>query len=426
MTFKLFLLWSLFLLGRPQDLLTFLQPMRPVLLLTAMTMCGMILGSQSQKLLAVFSMPETKRYVLLFVIMLVGIPFAYHRRVAFEFVFLVYLPNILFFVALITQIDSLKKLKSLVLIISISAWLYSFFGYLHGSSWGGRFAIYGAMFDANDIVYVLISLFPLCFFFLYLHEGLLKKLFSIITIGSSITVVLLTGSRGGMVGLVAVLAIMLLTKTAGIRISHKIAFLGLIAGAAILLGDKINMERYLTLTDIQSDYNMYDELGRKKIWQHAIALTLDNPVTGVGVNCFSMALGYRREELGLLPKWQTTHNSFLQISAETGLVGFVLFVSINLRTLLTFFRASRIEPETDEAREIRVLGSLMLLGFIGNLVVGFFLSQGWSVFFTLFFALAAVLQRLQAQLVVSEGTDQSNVRAGARVAMKRFSRIGAV
>jgi hypothetical protein len=38
----------------------------------------------------------------------------------------------------------------------------------------------------------------------------------------------------------------------------------------------------------------------------------------------------------------------------------------------------------------------MLLGFAGLLVSGFFLSQGYSIFATLYFALAAAMARLQA------------------------------
>jgi hypothetical protein len=39
----------------------------------------------------------------------------------------------------------------------------------------------------------------------------------------------------------------------------------------------------------------------------------------------------------------------------------------------------------------------MLLGFTGLMISGFFLSQGYSIFVTLYFALAACLERLQSQ-----------------------------
>jgi O-antigen ligase len=111
-----------------------------------------------------------------------------------------------------------------------------------------------------------------------------------------------------------------------------------------------------------------------------------------------MALGYMRENLGLQAIWQVTHNSFLQIGAEVGLIGFVVFILISLQSLLIFLRTSRRQATSAETEEIRILGGLMFLGFTGQLVAAVFLSQGYSIYFVLYFALAAVIRRLQAEL----------------------------
>lgn len=399
MAYKLLLLWSFVLIGRPQDLLPVLQPLRPALVLTAMTLLAVIFSGE-KNFKNVFLLKETKRYLLFFVIMIIGIPFAYHRRIAFESIFLGYLLSIIFFLVLVSEINSLKKLKSLVLIICISNFLFSFFGLLYGSSDGGRFGIYGSMFDENDVAYVLTSLFPLSIYYLQFNEGLIKRIFGIITICSSIIVTLMTGSRGGLLGLITVLTIMLLTKTGGMKKSHKFMIMGLIGVVYFLMSDKLDLTRYLTLLDISSDYNVSDETGRMQIWERAITLMLSHPITGVGVGCFTMALGYMRESLGLPPIWQATHNSFLQIGAEVGLIGFMVFILIILRSLITFLHISKIEATSNEAREISTLGGLMFLGFIGHLVTANFLTQGYSIYFVMYFALAAVIRRLQTELPV--------------------------
>jgi hypothetical protein len=51
-TFKLFLLCSFVLLARPQDVLTFLQPMRPALVLTVLAMAARVFGGQRRELAA--------------------------------------------------------------------------------------------------------------------------------------------------------------------------------------------------------------------------------------------------------------------------------------------------------------------------------------------------------------------------------------
>lgn len=424
MVFKLLLLWAFILMGRPQDLLTFLQPLRPALLLTALTLGAVFFSGHGQKFTAVFSMAETKRYLLFYFIMILGIPFAYHRGMAFDAVLIKYLPNILFFLILVMEVDSLKKLKSLVLVICFSILLLNFFGFMYGRSEDGRFRIIGSPFDPNDVAYVLVSLCPLALFYLQLNQGILIRLFGIMVFSSSLAIILLTGSRGGLVALGAVLIVMLLTKIGGMKKSSKMVFIGFSVAVFFLLGDKINLERYLTLTDIGSDYNISDEFGRMVVWKYGFAMIISNPITGVGVNCFAMAIGYMRENLGLIPRWQVAHNSFLQIASEVGLFGFIVFFVIIVRSLTTFFRASKIANSDNEANEIRVLGGLMFLSFVGHLIAANFLTQGYSIYLTLFFSLAAIIQRIQADLVTSVASNFSTPSKTSMALSRRYRNFG--
>ena len=50
------------------------------------------------------------------------------------------------------------------------------------------------------------------------------------------------------------------------------------------------------------------------------------------------------------------------------------------------------------------LASLMVLGFVGLLVSGFFLSQGYSMYSTFYFALAAAAGRSEAGLSTDIGS----------------------
>ncbi|MEZ5147879.1 MAG: O-antigen ligase family protein [Bacteroidales bacterium] len=54
----------------------------------------------------------------------------------------------------------------------------------------------------------------------------------------------------------------------------------------------------------------------------------DHPVTGVGAGNWKIAVYpyYGRFQPSVYRHWRNTHNDFLQISAEKGLGGFVLFV----------------------------------------------------------------------------------------------------
>ena len=212
--------------------------------------------------------------------------------------------------------------------------------------------------------------------------------------GASIVLILLTGSRAGVIGLITLFLLILFTKLERIRWFYKIALLIALFTLYLLNEDKINIERYMTLTEMGSDYNVSEETGRVQIWKRAYQLISENPLTGIGANCFPMALGYLRQELFLTPRWQASHNSYIQIITETGLIGFIIFLSLIIASLKSFFRAKNLKITTKEGAELKTIGGLLYLGFIVHLITAFFLSQGYSIFFTLFFALSATLKRI--------------------------------
>jgi len=265
------------------------------------------------------------------------------------------------------------------------------------------------MFDPNDTALLLVSLFPLCLYFLRFDEGLLKRLVAVAAIVGAIAVILQTGSRGGILGFGAVLLILLLMKAGGIGKSYKWLIVVMFVSTLLFFRDTIDVARYLTLTDISSDYNLSSKGGRLELWQAAIDLSFANPITGVGVNCYTWAHYLARAAAGeSYLRYHAIHNSYLQISAEMGLIGFGIFMFIIVRSYSTFLRMGRIQvqPETREISEMRALGGFMLLGFMGLLVSGFFLSQGYSLLFTLYFGLAAAVGRLQGSSSVWYSSSQ--------------------
>jgi O-antigen ligase len=209
----------------------------------------------------------------------------------------------------------------------------------------------------------------------------------------------------------------LVTTKGGIEKGYKILFAVMLAGTWLLIEDRIDVERYFTLSELSSDYNVAGEEGRLTLWQGAIELALANPLTGVGVDCFEYAYFAAREAAGNpYLRWHSVHNSLLQVAAEVGLVGFAVFLAINVQTVLTLYRVSKTPREQRfnprDASELGALGGLLLLGFIGHLVAGFFLTQGYSIFSTLYFALAAAIGRVHGTLLAAP-SPASTVSVGA-------------
>jgi probable O-glycosylation ligase (exosortase A-associated) len=153
--------------------------------------------------------------------------------------------------------------------------------------------------------------------------------------------VLMTYSRGAMVSLLAVVPLI------GLRSQHRrrIAVVGVLLLALIpfLAGQEIR-DRFFSISEHDQDQSAHSRLSS---WSAAWGIAKDNPIFGVGVrnaNLFSYQYGADMEG-------RTIHNQYLQIAADTGLVGLSLYLTALLGvwwSLRKVRRASqsRHNPET--------------------------------------------------------------------------------
>jgi O-antigen ligase len=400
MAFRLFIILTFILIGRPQDYFSFLIPLRLALFFTFLTSFATLFNKEFS-LDRIFEVKEAKYYTFFYLIMIFSIPFAYYRRLAFEVTFLTYLSNMLYFYLFVIHVNSIKKLKTILFVLSLSALSYSIFAFGSGRFSEGRLFA-GTIFDPNDIAFLLISILPLSFIFITGKESFFKKKMAAASILISLCVILMTGSRGGFVGLVAVFVMIFFSKSGVLRKSHKIALVTAILIVFISYGTRIDMDRYMSITNIEDDYNVTDEFGRIAIWKTALGITLSNPITGVGVNCFPEAIGLEREDRGLAPRWQVTHNSYLQVSSELGLMGIIVFISIIMGCIKNFSYCTKMETSSAEADEMKMISELLRTGLIGTAIIAFFLSQAYSILFTVYFAFSASIRKL----TISDGAGE--------------------
>lgn len=113
----------------------------------------------------------------------------------------------------------------------------------------------------------------------------------------------------------------------------------LVAVYVLLIGVTPAFERFANLwTDL--------ETGRLPIWHAATAMALDQPLFGHGWGSFNFLIdGYRDTPTGLDTSY--AHNDYLQVFAETGIVGlaFVLWLLVLLARRILRALASPMTPE---------------------------------------------------------------------------------
>jgi O-antigen ligase len=137
----------------------------------------------------------------------------------------------------------------------------------------------------------------------------------------AITAILLTASRGAFLTMLVALAIIPATQ-GRLRLRTKVALSALAVGslvAAAIVVPETTLERLQTTReDIETGYFG----NRGQIWRAGLDVAWEHPLVGVGAGTFGAAV-----EPSLNFQW-SSHNVFLGILVEDGVVGLCLFLAV--------------------------------------------------------------------------------------------------
>ena len=304
-------------MGRPQDIAGFMALLRPALVLEALLLVFTLMHLAQLVSNVSFRNKQVVLFSALVCIIMLSTPFALHRGLALTFVFTEYVSVVLFFFFFFLIATSNAVVKNVFRTACLAIAVYTIFSLVGGRLNQGRLGV-GEMFDPNDLAYVFISILPLNFLFLARENPLYMRCVSIFNICFGSLAVLMTGSRGGFIGLLVVFIMLLFSKTRSVRFGHKVVFVVLCLALVIFKSNSIDFERLSTTFQPEKDYNVTDEFGRVDLWKMGLNMMLTHPLTGVGPNCFPMAVAQDREARGSIPRWQTAHNSLVPDRGRNG------------------------------------------------------------------------------------------------------------
>ena len=257
---------------------------------------------------------------------------------------------------------------------------------------GGR-ASASDSYDTNDLAYVLVSILPLALAFTLTAKTKAKMLVNAGVCIMLLFVVLLTQSRGGLFGLVAMLAVMVLVplrRPQGGKSRNRIVLpaVGLVC-ASMLVWTFLpaeTRERLSSVLQLSSDYNMdtTNKDSRSAIWKRGIAAALQRPI-GYGVSTFEMV------DVRMGGKFRAPHNSYLQVLVELGFLGMLLFIRLYVlcwRALQRMRKSLLALAPSEEHDQMLIFARMLQVALVGNSVSGFFLSMSYSVLLWVLFAAA--------------------------------------
>jgi O-antigen ligase len=230
-------------------------------------------------------------------------------------------------------------------------------------------------FDPNDLAMTLALSLPMAWYLGLTYRQPLLRWFCRAYVPLGILALALTGSRGGMIAGTIGLLIVPLTMT---RLSPgkfvAALFLVVASGAVAVAYVPQSVITRLATTGSQVESGQLG--GRMTIWRAGAEAFVKRPIVGYGAGAFAPAvrrvLGYPR----------VSHNSYLTVLVEQGLVGFVLYAWMFFAVL----RAAMNLPTMEKRFALVMLATLAVA----------MLPLSWEDQKPAWFTLAAVLGLSQA------------------------------
>jgi hypothetical protein len=322
---------------------------------------------------------EINLILLLFLAGLLSVPLALKRIVAWD-TLQIFLKVIVMFIVMVNVVRTEKRLKVMLMLALVTSCIlsaaavndYRMGVFLRDLDRNRIRGLFGNLFDnPNDLALHLVTMIPLALGMLLGSRGSLKKLFFAFCAVLSIAGVVATFSRGGFVGMVFAVG-MLVWRTAK---SNKLMIATCLPVALlvfVLLAPGGYGNRMATTGD-DSGLARYDELKR------SLFLAAHHPLFGVGMNNYIYYSNYDH----------ATHNAYTQVASELGFPALVVYIWFLITPLKHLRRVAR---ETSAARRkspIFFLAAGLEASIVGYMAASFFLSVAylWYVYYLVGYAI---------------------------------------
>ena len=328
-------------------------------------------------------------------------PFSYWRSDTLLVLRDFYARSFLLYFAICACVLTIQQAKKVMHTLAFSTVLVvitcAVFGAVSGD---GRFAVPFSNFsffsNSNELALqlvfgIIILIFP------FFERGMAWKLLAFVLIPASGMYTLKTGSRGTLLASIAVgLTLLFLSRSKG----KLIAFMAFCIVIALVATPPEARHRLLSVTlnptaDTSTDENVRSAIAsqeaRKNILWQSVDMTLHHPIFGVGPGEFAAAQFAIITAKGEWSVWIGTHNSYTQVSSESGIPGFIFYVATIFVCLRINYRLYRLCSARDDLKEHAGISLCMLLGTVLYMVGTLFFHIAYGTFLPTIAGLTAAI-----------------------------------
>jgi O-antigen ligase len=401
--------FTVLLFFRPQDTIPGLEVLHLSEVTAIIALSALAYSRVSVGLPLVNYTPELAGVLGLAVVMLATAPFSIWPGGAINAMTDVYLKVVLVFILLTHALRSPDLLRRVAWLIVLAMGYIAVRGcvdYVRGINLveDGRLhgASAGLMGNPNDFAMNMVTFLPFAAFTALGRDRAPKRLIAAVISLFMVAAIVFTKSRAGMLGL-AVTALFMLMQAGRYRTRLITVVLVGSLVAVPLLPDTF----WVRLSSIvnQEEDTTGSRQARKDLMLMGWRTFLAHPLTGVGVSQFH---NYNPPERAV--RWQETHNVVLQILAELGIFGGIVFLYLMIRPIWSLTQTKRRLPRARppkrltpnariaalaftplEAEWMRLHVAACIAGFAGWFTCAQFASIGyyWTFYYLLAFIVAA-------------------------------------
>lgn len=246
----------------------------------------------------------------------------------------------------------------------------------------GRAGAYGMYENQNDYSFIIIMILPFACLYLRVCRHLWQRLALIAVIVGGVVGIMLSLSRGGVLALVLEGALLLWVTMKGARRAAALAVLavvGTVASVHLFAAREADQAGQYSLADSEDT--------RYELWRAARAVFEAHPVLGVGSMRFS-EVAREYAPISHDDRGKVAHNTYLEIAADTGLLGFGTFALMLWGVGKVVWRARLADATGDGVIETQVAAYVTLCSIILRALLDA-KEYDWSFYFLVVVAIAS-------------------------------------
>lgn len=283
-------------------------------------------------------------------------------------------------------VNSLPRLRKLLYLQTTCVTAISMIAILKGRMSHGRLegVLNGNYSNPNDLACQVVICVPFCMAFLIRSRNVLWKLAWGVAILLLSYVVVLSGSRAGLLAWGVAMAIC--TWEFAVKGRYRFLLVFVLAGIVLLgiYGGEV-VRRFGAISNASTDATAYASAEvRKRVFLESLSVTASHPFFGVGPGNFQVLSG----------SWHSSHDVFLQLSTEAGLPALILYLMILWRVMANVRTVKRNRRVSAEAQ---VWAQALYASLSGFVVASFFAPEAYQYYVYFLFMWSTVLFAITAK-----------------------------